>query len=249
MIIKQCSWCKKDFSVIPFYEHIQHCSEECYHNKRRNGSTKLVELICVGCNQQFVVKYKLRTQKYCNRSCASKQSWNLGLTMETSDKLRKTIEKSNETKAKLQIDGKLNIVSRGIGSKHQSDKLLSGSCWCRSTYEMLYCESLDLNDDVISYKTEAIFIQYVLNKRKRRYFPDFVVTMKDGSQRLVEIKPTGLIHQPSNIAKQIAAKQWCDENNMTYELVTEPELIKLVGADRAKLFLDGRHFKVVHRVE
>lgn len=117
--------------------------------------------------------------------------------------------------------------------EHASPKLLNGPAHYRSGWELTYMKWLDANDDVKSYEYESIVIAYISNMRSckvRKYFPDIFVHFQDGKNVLVEIKPKRKLLNPTVIKKQLAAEQWCKENNATYELVTE-DTIKNIKID------------------
>lgn len=97
----------------------------------------------------------------------------------------------------------------------------------RSSWELAYAKYLDDELLVCSYKYEPYYIEYVSNVRTgkvRKYWPDFEVTMKDGTKLLVEIKPAKKAIQMKNIKKAYYAKQFALSNNMKYVVVTENEL-------------------------
>ena len=65
----------------------------------------------------------------------------------------------------------------------------------RSSYESKFSRWCDTNPNVIKWGSESIFISYYSNidKKIRRYFPDFFIIIKDkeGNQKkfIIEIKP------------------------------------------------------------
>lgn len=222
-ITKECSWCKQTFEVQNCYDkRIKSCSQRCADLKRRNGHDAIVERKCEWCNEIFKVKFKLRTQRFCNRSCASKPSWNLGLDM-SDPKLRQTIERSASTKARLMNEGKFKLVTRGKSSSFESKKLQK-VVHCRSTYERCYYEFLDNDPAVLTFHVEPFFIKYTFNGSVHRYHPDVLVTYTNGQRSLVEVKPKALLKLPQNLAKQIAAIEWCEKNDATFKLITESDL-------------------------
>lgn len=72
---------------------------------------------------------------------------------------------------------------------------------------------LDTDDDVIVCEAEPFVIEYVLDGVTRRYVPDFLMTLRNGRRRLVEVKPRALLNLPINIAKMEAALRWCEQND------------------------------------
>ena len=105
--------------------------------------------------------------------------------------------------------------------QHESHK--SGNVYYRSSYELRAFKLLDLDDNVITYVTEPISIDYEFNCKKCMYFPDILVIMHDGL-KFLEIKPQNFVALPVNMAKQNALAVFCEQNNIKFEIWTEYEL-------------------------
>ena len=66
---------------------------------------------------------------------------------------------------------------------------------CRSLWERRVCKYLDTNENVINWGSEEIAIPYIspLDNRRHRYFPDFIVRIKENSgdvkTKVIEVKP------------------------------------------------------------
>ena len=91
-------------------------------------------------------------------------------------------------------------------------------------------QHLDADRTVAAYEYEMLVIPYVSNARSgkvRRYFPDFLVTHRDGSRRLIEIKPKKRLTNRITQKKLAAAQAWCDGNGTRLEIVTEDTLKSL----------------------
>jgi hypothetical protein len=89
---------------------------------------------------------------------------------------------------------------------------------------MLY---LDSNTEVEVWSYEKIVIPYISNirsKKERKYYPDFFIQFFDGRKEVWEIKPKRKINQLTIKKKTAAAEKWCQENGMTYKIITETEL-------------------------
>ncbi len=76
----------------------------------------------------------------------------------------------------------------------------------------------------------------------RTYTADFIINDK----YLVEIKPDKLKSSPSNLKKIEAAKQWCNDRNLTYKItncskLTDSEIKELV--DQGKIVFLHRYKK------
>jgi hypothetical protein len=118
----------------------------------------------------------------------------------------------------------------------------------RSLWERKYMKYLDSNDNILEWSSEEIFIWYKspLDGRPHRYFPDFYVKeqMPDGSiqKYLVEIKPQKQLSPPKepkrrtkgyitevmefakNQSKWKYAREWCDDRQYGFKILTENEL-------------------------
>lgn len=119
------------------------------------------------------------------------------------------------------------------------DKVTYRSLWERNV--MMW---LDENPNVIEWASEEVAFPYEhpIYNRRARYFPDFYIKMKDGTTRIVEVKPKKETVKPDqgrkktqkyisevatwvvNNEKWIAARYYCAKNNMTFEIWTEDTL-------------------------
>ncbi len=119
----------------------------------------------------------------------------------------------------------------------------------RSSYELKFMNYCDLNESINQWRSEEFFIPYrsPIDGKVHRYFPDFFVKYKDknGNDRtlVVEIKPEKDLKMPptnpkrktkswayqvqtwaKNQAKWEAAKEWCEDRNYEFRILTEKEL-------------------------
>jgi len=110
---------------------------------------------------------------------------------------------------------------------------------------------IDTNPNIIQWASEELFIPYKspLDGKWHRYFPDFIIKMrdKDGkiSTKMIEIKPRSQSVPPTpkgkgskptkkylrevatfgiNSAKWHAAKEYCADHNWEFVVLTEKEL-------------------------
>jgi hypothetical protein len=107
---------------------------------------------------------------------------------------------------------------------------IAGECKFRSSWEEKYMKYLDSNVEVSKWSYESFFIEYLSNKstgKTRKYYPDFLVEMKDGSKFVVEIKQKRKLEQLIVRKKTKAAEEWCVTHGATYKLLTEIELRQL----------------------
>lgn len=97
----------------------------------------------------------------------------------------------------------------------------------RSGWEARYFAHLDADPSILTWDYESLRIPYVSNTksiRMRTYIPDLLVERSDGTKALIEIKPARKVDQAMNVKKFAAARFWCAERGMTFEVVTEVEL-------------------------
>lgn len=119
---------------------------------------------------------------------------------------------------------------------------------CRSSWERKMCKYLDLNENVIKWASEEFSIPYYshVNKKWRRYYPDFMCEIKDKSEKvktyIIEVKPLKQTKQPVkktgkkylsematysiNKSKWEAAEKFCNENGWIFKILTEKDLFK-----------------------
>lgn len=63
------------------------------------------------------------------------------------------------------------------------------------------------------------------SNRLRKYYPDFVLKMDDGSYRVIEVKGDHMIDDPVVKAKEAAAEEIAVENSMKYEIIKSSDIM------------------------
>ena len=119
----------------------------------------------------------------------------------------------------------------------------------RSLWEKKFMNYCDITESVNEWQSEEFFIPYrsPLDNRVHRYFPDFLIKYQDNNGRrrimVVEIKPKKETKMPTtnpkkrtkswaysvktyaiNQAKWKAAKEYCDDRNYEFKIMTEDDL-------------------------
>jgi hypothetical protein len=118
----------------------------------------------------------------------------------------------------------------------------------RSNYEHKYMIWLDRNPNILEWASESLVIPYLnpVKNKISKYYPDFIITVKDGNGshiEIIEIKPfrqtippkitkgkrksTLLIEGSTwaiNCAKWKAANEYCRIRNFKFVILTENEL-------------------------
>ena len=119
---------------------------------------------------------------------------------------------------------------------------------CRSSWERRFCKWCDLNDNILEWGSEEFWIPYIspLVKRVHRYFPDFIIKVKESTGAIktyvIEVKhyretlppvpgkkqKKTLIRECKtyavNQAKWKAAVEFCEDRRITFKVITEKEL-------------------------
>ena len=119
-----------------------------------------------------------------------------------------------------------------------------GNVTYRSLWERNVMMWLDENPNVVEWASEEIAFPYEhpLDNRRAKYYPDFFVKMADGVMRIIEVKPKKETVKPNtpkkktskyinevatwvvNNEKWLAARYYCEKNNMQFEIWTEDTL-------------------------
>jgi hypothetical protein len=119
----------------------------------------------------------------------------------------------------------------------------------RSHWEYRFMSYLDSNSGVVKWSSEEIIVPYFdeAQKKWRRYFPDFLVVVKQGSgtlTQLIEIKPFKECSPPvksptaktnrryikesltyvTNQCKWKAAESYCADRNWKFKVITERDM-------------------------
>ena len=119
----------------------------------------------------------------------------------------------------------------------------------RSLWERKFMNYCDLTESVSEWQSEEFWIPYrsPIDNRVHRYFPDFYIKYKDSSGKrrsvVIEVKPKSQTKMPPqnpkkrtkswaysvrtyavNQAKWKAAREFCKDRNIEFEIMTEHEL-------------------------
>ena len=119
----------------------------------------------------------------------------------------------------------------------------------RSGWERRCMKYFDNNPSILQWASEEVVIPYydTASKKVRRYFPDFLIKIKDknGKEKthLIEVKPSKDMRPPvggigkkkstvlyemktyqMNRDKFAAARKWCDDRNIIFDIWTEKHL-------------------------
>lgn len=91
---------------------------------------------------------------------------------------------------------------------------------CNSSYEYVFCEHfLEKDDSVVEYETQ---LHYTVEDRERSL--DFLITYKNGSKKVVEIKPKKRLKEDYFIQQLHDSNNNATNNGWLFEVWTEDEL-------------------------
>lgn len=130
---------------------------------------------------------------------------------------RSTRMKISKALSKAAREGRLDVY-RGTKGKYFSIK---NSRWMNfhSLLEQCWFAQFDADPEIISYSEQPCAIPYEFEGNPHHYNPDVLVTYKDGSKSIIEIKPESRWNNPQSKAKWSAAKSWCKKLGWSFRIV------------------------------
>lgn len=140
-----------------------------------------------------------------------------GLLKETREKLSKaTIQQYMNG-----FDPKTHHA-RGEHISSKCDKIIK----FKSSYEKKALMKLDADDNVLKYEYESTVVKYVnpVKEINGSYLVDLVVYYRNGTIKLIEVKPNSWLKNPVVIAKIESAYEHAKNNGMTFEVWEEMAL-------------------------
>ena len=121
---------------------------------------------------------------------------------------------------KMGHNSRSNYLNGHYFSRKNNTKL-----FYQSSYELKALKKLEKDSNVISFKRCNFIIPYIFEGEQWRYFPDFLVTHKDKSKVVIEVKPRLFLETDTLvITKAEAGLAYCDEKNYTYRVWCEEHL-------------------------
>ena len=169
--------------------------------------------------------YKHRDAEFCSLKCSTGGKFNgaYGKKAINDPAVAEKGQKVSKALTERMLRGELITPKNKHKSGHH-DSPKAGRVWYRSSYEQKLYQILDADSNVVSYVVEPCVIKFMFNDSVKRYVPDALVTYNLGVQKLIEVKPIGLINDPVNVAKRDAAIIACANAGIIYECWTQKEL-------------------------
>ena len=118
----------------------------------------------------------------------------------------------------------------------------SGMPIYRSSWELVFCQFCDNNENIVKWASEPIRLPYIspVTGKKTTYVPDFIVVYRDKNNttkaELIEIKPRsqsvieGKMNDgqrlvvANNHAKWAVATAWAKQNGLTFRVINEDQI-------------------------
>jgi hypothetical protein len=129
------------------------------------------------------------------------------------------LRKSSKARALEQLSQNGSYAQTGTYSSLKNNTLMAYD----SSYELKAMEIFENDPTINSYGRCKIGIPYLLNGDIHQYFPDFIVNYIAG-QKMIEVKPAKFVNSPKNLAKFAAAREYCGQNNIEFEVWTKKDL-------------------------
>jgi len=168
-------------------------------------------------------------------------AWNKGLTKETDERVVKySVPRSLEVRAAISEDSSRRVMEGTLGSNKNYKKghivleRLGIEVYYHSSYELEVLIQLDNCSIVSEVSRGSIRIQYKKEDNSTHYYvPDFLVSIIDGSNYIVEIKPNCFVGDEENKIKFKAAERYAAKHNMVFLVWTEDILFSKNGVTTA----------------
>lgn len=71
---------------------------------------------------------------------------------------------------------------------------------------------------------QPICIEYTINGKKHKYYPDYKMISENNRVTIVEVKTERFFNKPKNILKYEAGRKFCEEMGWDYKIFTEREI-------------------------
>ncbi len=239
-----CKHCKVEFEVRYQKRDREFCSKSCsttYMNEHRDIDS-IKEKLSIKAKERYENGFiHPWTGRKHSQESISKMSENAkirligeGNPMFGKNHTTETREKISKTRSDKIINGEYaGWFSKGKIFSKKANKELH----FRSSWEKAVLEYFDNMEDVAEIKVEPIRISYYDGIYKRYYIPDIIIVFKDVcNPLLIEIKPEFFTKNDINISKHKAAREYCKQNNMTFEIWTEKTIKERINLTPKQMF-------------
>jgi len=118
---------------------------------------------------------------------------------------------------------------------------------------MVFCESLlerdfirlcNMDSDVVDIQYQPLCLMYNHAGKRKKYYPDFLLTLKDDSRILVEVKTEEHVNDAENQVKYKVGEMYCQEQVWKFKVLTEEEINKGQLGRNVNKLLDVQRFQI-----
>tara|TARA_Y100000310_G_C20693937_1_gene824165 strand:+ start:433 stop:1203 length:771 start_codon:yes stop_codon:yes gene_type:complete len=247
---KTCPGCGEEFIVKPGEYSRKYCTKKCYFSKSENNPffgkkhTKKAKLEIGRKNLGKKRSYKFKKQRSIdyegknnpffnrkhNKSTKKHMSdtWHDGHDNSHWVGRKHTIiskEKMSRARSALVASGKLNMINISIKGFYNEMRF-------DSAYELARIKQLEKDKSIKCFKRNSIIIPYIYKKENKRYTPDFIITYKDDSVCVEEIKG---YEKEVDIVKYKAARKFLKAKNMLFKVLYKNQIFENEKAYRSFL--------------
>lgn len=222
-IVFNCEYCGKENRIKHSREGQRFCNKQCRLLKEPISTTDEVK-----------EKISLSREKYIGENHPMFGKHHSKESKEKISNVHKELGKwkgeknpafgglSNEIKNKISSTRTRKILSGEIKCRTvgQIQTLKGGLIKYKSNWEKLFIEQIESDPKIIKFNYEPFSMKYIYD-HQRNYIPDFEIIFIDGTKKLIEVKPNLFLEFKINKAKFAAAKEYCKQNNMIFEVWTE----------------------------
>jgi len=232
-----CAGCKKEFILNASSAKDKYCSNRCYVDHQHDRLAKQLKDNALSGDEQSALQKKRFENKENHPMFGKHHSSETKKILssarneyyETHDSFWKDKTLSLDHCAKISSTRSLKWINGDYNNIFAKGKIFSQKMNCEicysSSWERGYIEHLDKLSNIKSIHKDYIRVSYQDEEgHARNYIVDFLIEYVDGSKKLIEIKPTFYITYEINRLKFAAARAYCAQNNMTFEVLTEIEL-------------------------
>ena len=225
-------------------KNFETCNNFLAKNNKTDICTKCKKSIQYKCIEKDC-NNKVSCENNKCHSCENKRRWRegkiknwiIGRTKETDERVAKLLEKGKETRINngtLSFTGEMNGMYNkgyllfgdrngryGTSPPKEASKGLYGHIIINDI-KMIFRSSLELKVYIFLFVSNINFkicdkrIKYVHNGISKTYLPDIEI-----NDKIYEIKPSGLLQLEKNILKINILKNYCMNNNLEYDIITE----------------------------
>lgn len=233
--VKTCSTsCGSKMRFVTNPELYKRCSENGTRSFKRLRETNQAYIMPVGTHTEEFKK-RLSERAKLPKSEETKEkikqnhwSKNEEIRQQVIDKIgesRSTSEKWNSESRRYDLANRM-AENPELTKSHPPfkvgnffNKFIDADEYHHSGFELSFMKYLDTQLDIKYWtKKHKIVIEYELDGKNHKYYPDFYIEFLNGFKTIVELK--GRVKDPFELEqKNTAAQKYCNDNNLVYQII------------------------------